>query len=62
MNFSSPSYGVTICEIKQEGVPEVDKFGNLDVDKKVLDGWKTKHFDLISKLLGYAKVQDEDDD
>jgi len=60
--LSSPSYGVCVCKLTQEGVPEEDKFGNLDIPRKIDSGWDDKFFKPIAKVCGYAFVGSDSDD
>jgi activator of HSP90 ATPase len=60
--FSSTQYGVTSLKVRQTGVPEEDKFGHRGIVPKVADGWNSKFFTPISKVLGFAFYTEDDDD
>ncbi len=60
--FSSTQYGVTSLKVRQTGVPDEDKFGHRGIVPKVTDGWNSKFFTPISKVLGFAFYTEDDDD
>ena len=48
----------TRLKIKQSGIPEHDAHGNSRQDELVLNGWKSKFFVGLEKVLGYAVDRD----
>ena len=62
ISLSSPSYGITVLKLTQTGVPEEDRFGHRGVLAKVDDGWDSKFFRPITKVLGFAFCTDDDSD
>ena len=48
----------TRLKIKQSEIPEHDAHGNSRQDELVLNGWKSKFFVGLEKVLGYAVDRD----
>ena len=48
----------TRLTVKQSAIPEHDAHGNSRQDELVLNGWKSKFFVGLEKVLGYAVERD----
>eukprot|EP00775_Hariotina_reticulata_P000610 gene610-898_t len=54
ISLSEPEPGNTILKLKQTGLPEVDKFGNGDIQEQVERGWQDQVFGRIRAVFGYG--------
>jgi len=46
--------GNTVLALAQTGIPEEDRFGNLDVKVQVERGWDDQIFTRIKKVFGFG--------
>jgi activator of HSP90 ATPase len=58
LTFESLSDHKTRLCVRQSGIPEHDAHGNSRQDELVLNGWKSKFFVGLEKVLGYAVDRD----
>jgi hypothetical protein len=52
--LSEPEPGNTILKLRQTGLPEMDKFGNGDIQDQVERGWRDQVFGRIRAVFGYG--------
>jgi len=57
ITLSSPSRDECKVVFQQSGIPESDRFGNSGVPAKVRDGWESKIWTRMSKLMGFARIK-----
>jgi activator of HSP90 ATPase len=52
--FEAIGYQKTKLIVKQSNIPDVDKHGNGEQDRLVLNGWKDKLFMSLEKVFGFT--------
>ena len=54
IDIVEPEPGKVLVTMKQVGIPEEDKFGNLDVVENTEKGWRNLIFYRIKAVFGYG--------
>lgn len=54
MNFSNPEPGLTVLTLRQNGIPESDRFGNANVVEVTDNGWRERILHRIRIVFGYG--------